>query len=351
MTVSASRPKPAGDLLMSVAEGGTITAAQILKLRWEVFGDGVVDRAEAEALFDLNDACALKNAAWNDFFVDSLTDYFVWRQKPRGYLGDEACRFLIDRVTHKDPDRGRIDGPTEMELLVNIVHWAREVPEDLLVMVLSAVKETVLNGGGPLFGPKRQRSGVIDRADVEIIRRLVYAGGGGGGHTITRREADLLFDLNDATTTGDNADTWQELFVKAIASHVMFPRGAPKIPTAREAQRREAWQNDRRGVGRLLGDMAGEVLKCNIAKNWTAADIFGTRAKRAAIESERGQRSDAERREAIDGAEATWLIERIGGDEILHGNERALLTFIHEHAPAVHPTLIPLMERAGLKSA
>lgn len=344
MTVSASRPKPAGDLLMSVAEEGTITPAQILKLRWEVFGDGVVDRAEAQALFDLNDACAIKSPTWNDFFVDSLTDYFVWRQKPRGYLGDDACRFLIERVTRD----GRIDGPSEMELLVNIVHWAREVPEDLLVLVLGAVKEAVLGGGGPLFGPKRQRGGVIDRADVEIIGRLVYAGGGGGGHTITRREADLLFDLNDATVARENAEAWSELFVKAVASHVMFPRGAPKVSGVRESERREAWLDDRRGVGRLLGEMGGAMLKGNIAENWAAADIFGTRARQEAAARDRRARAAAERREAIDGAEAAWLMTRIGKDGILHDNEKALLAFIKENAPAVHPSLVPLFERAGL---
>jgi len=343
MTVSASRPKPADDLLMSVAEEGTITPAQILKLRWEVFGDGVIDRAEAEALFDLNDACAIKNPAWNDFFVDSLTDYFVWRQKPRGYLGDDAARFLMQRVTRD----GRIDGPTEMELLVNVVHWARAVPEDLLVMVLGAVKETVFSGGGPLFGPKRQRGGVIDRADVEIIRCLIYAGGGGGAHTITRREADLLFDLNNATVTSDNADSWSDLFVKAVASHVMFPCGGPKVRGVRESQRREAWLSDRRGVGRLLREMGGELVKCNVAQNWAAADIFGIRTKREDAERQRLEQADAQRREAIDGAEADWLIQRID-DGILHDNEKALLAFIHEHAPAIHPSLVPLMERAGL---
>ncbi len=344
MTVSASRPKPAGDLLMSVAEGGTITAAQVLKLRWEVFNDGAIDRAEAETLFDLNDACAFKDPAWNDFFVDSLTEYFVWRQKPRGYLGGDAARFLIDRITRD----GRIDGPTELELLVNVVHWAREVPEEVLVLALGAVKEMVLGGGGPLFGPKRQRAGVIDRADVEVIRRLVYAGGGGGGHTITRREADLLFDLHDATTASDNAGTWSELFVNAVASHLMFPRGAPRLPGVHESLRREAWLNDRRGVGRLLAEMGGAVASGRIADNWAAADLLGTRARHEHAERERREAADADRRESVDEAEAAWLIGRIGEDGEMRDTEKALLAFIKTQSPDIHPSLVPLFERAGL---
>lgn len=345
MTVSANRPQPVGDLIMSVAQGGSITAAQVLKLRWEVFGDGAVDRAEAEALFALNDACAFKDPAWNDFFVDALTEYFVWRQKPRGYLGDGAAELLIEGITRD----GRIDGPTEMELLVNVVHWARAVPEDVLVLALSAVKETVLNGGGRLFGPKRRRAGVIDRADVEIIRRLVYAGGGGGGHTITRREADLLFDLNNATAATDNANTWRELFVKAVASHLMFPRGAPRVPNVRESLRREAWLKDRRGVGRLLGHMGGAMLKGNLADNWAAADIFGTNAKRDDAERQQRVAAEAVRREAIDESEAAWLLERINVDGVLHDNEKALLIFIKTHSPRIHGSLDPLFERAGLQ--
>lgn len=350
MNVSANRPKLAGDLLMSFAEGGAISAAQVLKLRWEVFGDGVVDRAEVEALFDLNDACKFKVPAWNDFFVDSLTDYFVWRQKPKGVVSDADGQFLMERVTGGDPTSGRIDGPTEMELVVNIVHWAREVPEDVVLLALSAVKETVLSGGGTLFGPRRRRGGVIDRADVEIIRRLVYAGGGGGGHTITRREADLLFDLNDATVARDNAETWPELFVKAVASHVMFPRGAPRRMGAREAERRAAWLNDRRGVGRLLGDMGGAIAGGNFAGNWAAADIFGIHASREDAKRQRQEKAEAHRREAIDGAEAAWLMKRIGEDGVLHDNEKALLAFIKEHSPTIHPSLVPLLERAGLQT-
>jgi len=342
LTAPLSRPMP--DLVVPMVAAGAIIATDVLKLRREIFTDGVVDRNEAELLFYLNERCRDHGTAWNDFFVDALTDYFVWQQQPKGYLGIDAGRFLIEGITRD----GRIDGRTELELLVNVVHWARNCPEDVVLLALEVLKESVLAGGGLLFGSKRRRPGVIDRADVEIVRKLIYAGGGAGSLTVTRAEADMLFDLNNSTVEKENADTWEDLFVKAIASHVMFPRGAPEVPDVDEVMRREAWVKDRRGVGRLLSGIGGAVVRGKLVQGWNMADLFGTRAKRQEAERERAEAEEAESRQAIDAAEAAWLIERIGHDGLIHDNERALLAFVKEHASTVDPSLLPLFEEAGV---
>ncbi len=342
LTAPLSRPMP--ELVVPMVAAGAIIATDVLKLRREVFTDGVVDRSEAELLFYLNERCRNHGNAWNDFFVDALTDYLVWQQQPKGYLGIDDGRFLIEGITRD----GRIDGRTELELLVNVVHWVRRCPEDVVLFALEVVKESVLAGSGLLFGSKRRRPGIIDRADVEIVRKLIYAGGGAGSLTVTRAEADMLFDLNNATVEKENADTWEELFVKAIASHVMFPRGAPEVPDVDEAMRREAWVKDRRGVGRLLSGIGGAIIRGKFAQGWHVADLFGGRAKREEDERERAEAEEAEHRQSIDAEEATWLVERIGHDGLIHDNERSLLAFIKEHASAVDPSLLPLFEQAGV---
>ncbi|MGF1641371.1 MAG: hypothetical protein ACFCUO_10525 [Rhodospirillales bacterium] len=342
LTVPLSRPMP--ELVVPMVAAGTIVAADVLKLRREVFTDGVVDREEAELLFYLNERCRDHAAPWNDFFVDALTDYFIWQRHPKGYLADDDAGFLIEGVTRD----GRIDGRTELELLVNVVHWAHDCPEPLVLLALDAVKRSVIEGGGLLFGSKRRRPGVIDRADVEIVRKLIYAGGGAGGFTVTRAEADMLFDLNDATIEKANVETWAELFVHAVAAHVMFPRGAPVVPDADEVRRREAWLKDRRGIGRLLGGIGGAVVRGKLVEGWQNADLFGVRAGKAQAERERTEAAEAERRQAVDAAEAAWLVQRIGRDGIIHDNERALLAFIKAHATTVDVQLAALFEPAGV---
>ena len=333
------------ELVEEIAAKGTISAEDVLRLRREVFADGVVDPMEARDVFRLDHACGTKDPTWTQFYVDALTDFFVWQAVPRGYVDQELGSFLIANIAGD----GRIDDTSELELLINVIHWAKSCPEELALFVLKAVRESVLEPETAAYGSNRPPA-VISPADVEIIRKVIYAGASGGGLTVTRPEAELLFALNDATIAVENAPTWGDLFVKAIANHLMFPRGAPAVPDADEALRREAWLKDRRGVGRLLGQVGGAVKSRDIPirEAFAEADIFGTRAAKEERAREEARVSEALSREAIDEAEAKWLSERINRDGTLHENERKLLEFIKKNSPSVDPLLDELFAKAGL---
>jgi hypothetical protein len=331
-------------LVEELTAKGSISAQDVSDLRQGVFKDSIVDKEEAEAVFQLDQACKTKDPSWTQFYVDALTDYFVWQARPAGYISEEQAEFLIDNIACD----GRIDGSSELELLLNVIHWARSCPEELSLFVLEAVREAVLSPKTAAFG-FRGAPAVITAADVEIIRALIYAGGGGGGFTVTRREADLLFDLNDASRPAENAPDWQGLFVKAIAAHLMFPRGAPEAADAEEVLRREAWLKERGAVGRLFKAIGGSVASGDVplSESWHEADVFGNVAAREEREREEAQLHEALAREAIDEEEAKWLMGRIRLDGVLHENERALLTFLKANAPNVPPALTALFEKAG----
>lgn len=333
------------DLVEEIAAKRSISAEDVLALRREVFRDSVVDPMEAQAVFRLDHACHEKDPSWTQFYVDALTDFFVWQAEPRGYVSEELGRFLIENITGD----GRVDGRSELELLINVVHWATACPEELVLFVMNAVRQSVLNPETAIYGSNRPPA-VIGPADVEVIRRVIYAGASGGGFTVTRREAELIFELNNATTEVENAPGWNDLFVKAIANHLMFPQGAPAVPSAEEALRRERWLEERRGVGQLLGGMgraagSGDVP---LSEAWRTFDPFGSEAARAERNREETQVREALSREAIDEGEAKWLIGQIDRDGILHENERALLAFIKQNSPSIHPLLDDLIAKAGV---
>ena len=90
-----------------------------------------------------------------------------------------------------------------------------------------------------------------------MIRRILYAFGGDGNVAITRPEAEVLFEINDATADGTNAEGWRDLFVKAIANCVLAA-SMYTAPSREQALTREAWL-DRRGdlsVGAMAEGMA-----------------------------------------------------------------------------------------------
>ena len=331
MTGSGQLSEAMAELAADVLAGGGVTESDVTRLRREVFKDGVVDRDEAELMFHLDAHGENNDQAWKSFFVEALTNYFVWKQHPPGVLSDDDGRFLVERVTHD----GKIDGETEFKLIVDVISKAQSCPEDVVVLALGAVKEIVLEGSGVKFGAQRSRPGVIDAADVEIIKKVVYGAGGGGGFTITRREAELLFELNNATVDKENTPTWRELFVNAVGNYLMFPRGAPKVVGAEEIRRREAIPE--KSSSRI--SYFGKAFSA--WKDERASETEDLQNKLEAAD-------EADTREKLDESEAAWLIERITEDDVVHDNEKALLAHIKRLASEIHPSLLPFMEKYGV---
>ncbi len=336
-------PAPHLDPAAVIEAKGSINAEDLLTLRQSVFRDGVVDRREAEMIFRLDQSCSDKAPVWGEFYVDSLTDYFVWKSKPPKYVDEAGARFLIDNITRD----GRIDGKSELELLVNIVHWADSVPEELNVLMLQAVKDSVLTPDQAAYGQGRN-AGVVTASDVALVRRAIYAPASEGSYTVTKREAEMIFAINNATVASENDPGWQDLFVKAIANYLMFPRSAPKALSAEEYNRRDAWLEERRGVGRLLADVGRNIASFNVADGWASWDPFGSRAAAERKAQEDARLHESMSRESIDEGEARWLLERIAEDDMVHENEIALLKFIRDNSPNVHPLLQELFRQVKL---
>ena len=337
------------DIIGAIIARKTITATDVTWLRQEVFRDGVTDDKEAEAVFRLNEECTEKDESWLQLYVDVLTDYFVWQTTPRGYVDEPHARYLMQRIVRNN----RIESSTELELLVNVIHWAEACPPALAELVLMSVRESVLDPDEAAYGRGR-RPKVIDAVDVELIKRAIYAPATAGGITVTRLEAEIMFDLNDATVDSDNDPSWKQLFVYAVGSHLMFPRPHTPAPSAAEVIRREEWLKERRGVGGLFAQVGAETLKLgsrrlDLGARFKAAlkamegPLRGRDAKAEATEA-----AVAYERETIDEEEANWLGARIRRDGNLHENEKALLAFIRNTSPKIHPSLDRLMAEAGV---
>ena len=333
------------DVVGDLCAQGSITADDVLTLRRTVYADGVCSEAEAESVFRLNDACANRDPAWHAFYVEVLTDFFVRQSTPKGYVGEAQAERLIERVTGD----GRIDRLSELELLINILRRATACPERLVLFVLDAVRASILTPDTAVYGADRV-AGAITSGDVAILRQAVHGPASEGSITVTRREAELLFDLNDATRGQPNAPEWQDFFVRAIANHLMFPRSAPKVAEAGEAMRQEEWLAERRGTGGMLWGIARALGRRDVPFEaaWRDADLLRRNRAREQAEVEARRTSEAMAREAVDAGECAWLADRIGRDGVLDDNERALLAFLKANSPHIDPSLSEVMARAGV---
>ena len=321
-----------------VCRRGSIHAADVARFRELYYADGRIAGDEADALFEINHTCRIKDPAWQEFFIEAICDFLVAHAEPRGYIDIDNADWLIERITHD----GFLETQTELEILIRAIDKARWSPESLVRFALNSVNDAVIAGKDALRSGPSGKAGEVTDGDVELIRRIIFAFGGDGNVAVTRAEAEILFEINDATAESTNNAAWTELFVKAIAGVVMSTSGYRAPPRA-EALRREQWLESR-------GDLSpGNFLQGMLDGGFSGfRDLFSARSEED-IELER---LDAERRailtnEEITADEANWLVAQINRDGDLTYNEQCLLTYLKAESDQLHPALRPLLDRVA----
>ena len=329
---------PISDVLARVASTGKVMPEDALAARRAVYGDdGAIASHEIEALFRIDEAVSPSDPAWSALIVEAGADFLVHQQRPSGYIDEANAAWLIDRIGRD----GKVKTATELELLVKVIEVARTSPPGLVQFALRQVQSAVVDGDGPLADGRALAPGRVGRAEADLLRRILYAFGGDDGIAVTRAEAEVLFDINDATADADNDPAWLDLFVKAAANCIMAASGYV-VPTREIALRREEWLDaPSGGVAGFFSRMVSGGLR-GVLESYRAPDDedeWAARNQRMA--------QAISTAEVVTESEADWLAGRIGRDGRLHENEKALLRFIGNEASDIHPSLTPLIERAA----
>lgn len=288
------------DFAAALRAGAAISAEDVLAVRRCVWPDGAVSAEEAEALFALNRSAGDRAREWDDFFAEAMTDYVVNQTAPRGYVDEARAAWLIGQI---DRDGAPIDA-AGVALVVKIVETALHCPQSLKSWALGRIEAAVLSGG------------VIDEAEVGLLRRLVFAAGGEGALAVGADEAELLWRLKNATLGADNAPGWKTLFVQAVGNHLMaYSSYRPLEPD--EAARLDAFVADHRA--NVLGFFARMARS-----NPRAAFVRGA----PPVDHDAAVAAANE----VTPAEAQWLKAHVEADGLRDPLEEALLAFVAEES-------------------
>ncbi|MEZ5899764.1 MAG: hypothetical protein R3D51_09745 [Hyphomicrobiaceae bacterium] len=332
--MSGLKSLPVEDILAR----GTISNSDLVKFRRVFYEDGIVSAEEADTLFKLS-KCKSESTDWTSFFIEAITDYVVDQADPQGYVTSENAHWLLDRVNHDGLVRSR----AELELVVEVIDKARWAPVSLAKFALDQIKHAVITGSGPLRADSSTLAGTISLSEVEMLRRILYAFGGGGHVAVTRDEADVLFDIDEAVAHGPANAAWTDLFVKAVANVIMATSGYA-VPSREEALRQEASLDaveQRTSVFAFLLSMVRSNLSA-------VRDAYHDQtAEERALARLEHQRIEIITNEAITEAEATWLVSRLGRDGRLSPSETALVAYLRSESPSIHPVLSEAVDRIG----
>ena len=244
------------ELARRAAADGQVTAEELLALRREGWGDGVITRAEAEALFALNNALGQRSEEWVDFFVEAVSEHVLNGTPPTRQCSDEEAVWLIGQIDHD----GRVESMAELECMVRIIERAENTPDRLKNYVLAQVEREVLTGTGPTRCGGELSATHISAAECRIIRRVIFASGGHGPAAVTRFDAEMLFRLKDETLAEENAAEWDDLFVDGVANYLKgFALENAQVSHERKLELEAFVADNTPNLARFMGKVAREM--------------------------------------------------------------------------------------------
>jgi hypothetical protein len=97
-----------------------------------LYADGKIDQEEADFIFEINDAVSGKknDTAWNQFFVQAISDYLLNDEKSPGVIDEEEGKWLVEKIGAD----GQVDG-VEKQLLINLKKNAKSMPSSVISLI------------------------------------------------------------------------------------------------------------------------------------------------------------------------------------------------------------------------
>ena len=164
-------------------------------------------------------------------------------------------------------------GDPDVLALVTAIEAARIAVPELSVAALRGVLNGIITGEGPTTAGRVHFSRTLDPGDAALCARILEGAGGTAGMPVTRREAEVLFQIDAAAAERTDGGGFTELFVKAIA-HCALSQAGHRVPPRQLALARHtplsSWTSRSTGITR-------EVLA------WIAAQVHAGRRTPATL--------------------------------------------------------------------
>ena len=199
------------DLVTRFSPDSDLDAALALECRKAIYGTGsTVHRDQVEALVTLNARARTRSTDWTGLYREAVTDYLVRQATPAGYVAEDTAAWLMQALTAA----GRPLSDSDVDMLLHVLDQADQVPAAFSAYVLDQVCTHCLAGF--------KARGAVGDADVERIRRALYAVGSADNIAVTHVEAERLFALNAEFHGAMVNPAFDALFAQAIGNAVLY---------------------------------------------------------------------------------------------------------------------------------
>lgn len=119
-------------LKREILEDGVIDAAEVKEIEEVIYADGIIDKEEADFLFELNDAVSgeKNDSSWKDLFVKAITSFVLDDEDSNGEIDADEAKYLVEQIQGD----GVLD-EVEKALLINLKSKLGKLPDSLNVIL------------------------------------------------------------------------------------------------------------------------------------------------------------------------------------------------------------------------
>jgi hypothetical protein len=128
-------------------------------------------------------------------------------------------------------DETAIPDESAFQAVVAAVKASRIVTPEQAAAALTELRNGIITGDGPTARGRVHFSRTLDSTDSAICQQILVAPGSHGA-PVSRKEADILFEIDAVAAERLDGGRFDDLFVKAVAHHAIGATGHAVPPRA-----------------------------------------------------------------------------------------------------------------------
>lgn len=175
------------------------------RLRDAVSRIGRIDRRLAARIFHANRCLMCRDDDWIEFYLETLTGFFLVPAGSRFLLPEERENILLRWLEEGDP----FSNVGERRLMLRLFLKASHLSDRFERCLLDAVKENLLHHSARWLDGRYREAGVIDALDMHLVRRLVCGSDGQYPAALSRARLDFLTALDREARAFNDPSSWR----------------------------------------------------------------------------------------------------------------------------------------------
>jgi hypothetical protein len=197
-----------GRLMDGLIARRAVTEPEMKRVREAAHKRGLIDRRFAAEVFHANRQIDKAPSGWAELYLELLTSFFLTVRGSDHVLSTDREKTLLAWLG----EDVRIENLEERRLALRILLKISHPAERLERRVLNAVMDNLLHHSEHWLGYGDRSPGVIDRMDIQLLRRLVFNSDGQATRRASRGIPKFLLELQQNVRDIVDSDGWQRLW-------------------------------------------------------------------------------------------------------------------------------------------